>query len=365
MKPLIFILIIFSGPFSSLMAQPWSSEKANQWYAKQPWLVGCNYIPANAINELEMWQAETFDPATIDKELSWAEDLGFNTLRVFLHDLLWLQDSTGFVKRINVFLSICEKHHIKPIFVLFDSVWDPDPKLGKQHDPKPGVHNSGWVQSPGAAALTDQKQYNRLKQYVVGVVKAFANDRRVLAWDIWNEPDNVNTNNYPDPKNKLELVAKLLPKAFIWARSSNPIQPITSGVWQVNYDTFKSPTEIEKIQLTESDIITFHNYGDSVWFEKSVRFFKQYKKPMLCTEYLARGNKSLFETIMPIAKREKIALYNWGFAAGKTQTNLPWDSWEKPYINGRKPAVWHHEIFSADGRPYNIREVEFIKRMIK
>jgi hypothetical protein len=363
MRILAFALFIFS--IVSASAQSWSTEKATKWYSSQPWLVGCNYIPSNAINELEMWQESTFDKATIDKELSWAEGLGFNTLRVFLHDLLWLQDPIGFTKRIDVFLSICEKHHIKPMFVLFDSVWDPNPTLGKQREPRPGVHNSGWVQSPGAAALVDQKQYPRLKEYVVGVVKAFATDKRVLAWDVWNEPDNINTNNYSEPKNKLQLIETLLPQAFAWVRTSKPIQPITSGVWQINYDTFKSPTAIEAIQLNESDIISFHNYGDSIWFEKSVKFFKQYKKPMICTEYLARGNKSLFETIMPIAKREKIALYNWGFAAGKTQTDLPWDSWEKPYINGRRPAVWHHEIFSSDGKPYKKSEVDYIKLITK
>src|SRR6266480_7510473 len=131
----------------------WTQERATQWYANQPWLVGSNYIPADAINELEMWQADTFDPKRIDTELGWADSIGFNTMRVFLHDLLWQQDAKGFQKRIDMFLSLCEKHHIKPLFVLFDSVWDPDPQLGKQRAPTPGVHNSGWLQSPGAKAL--------------------------------------------------------------------------------------------------------------------------------------------------------------------------------------------------------------------
>ncbi len=346
-------------------SQVWSVEKANQWYSTQPWLVGCNYIPTNAINELEMWQAETFDVVQIEKELAWAESIGFNTLRVFLHDLLWQQDSKGFTKRVNTFLTLCEKHHIKPMFVLFDSVWDPSPKLGKQHDPKPGVHNSGWVQSPGAMALTDSKQYKRLEEYVTGIVKAFANDKRILAWDVWNEPDNVNTNNYQEPANKLELVQSLLPQVFRWTRSAKPIQPLTCGVWQINYDNAKALNAIEKIQLESSDIISFHNYGDAAWFEKSVLFFKLYNRPMLCTEYLARGNKSTFETIMPIGKREKVGLFNWGFVAGKTQTNLPWDSWEKPYVNGREPAVWHHEIFYPDGKPYKKEETDFIRSITK
>src|SRR5271163_1025925 len=174
----------------------WTEAEATAWYAKQPWLVGSNYLPAYAINQLEMWQADTFDPQRIDLELGWAESIGLSTMRVFLHDLLWEQDAAGFQKRLDTFLAIADKHHIKPIFVLFDSCWDPNPRLGKQHEPTPGVHNSGWVQSPGAAALRDPAQYPHLEKYVKGVVGAFAADPRVLGWDAWNEPDNTNEGSY-------------------------------------------------------------------------------------------------------------------------------------------------------------------------
>ena len=182
----------------SLSAQTarWTDEKANAWYAQQPWLVGSNYIPKNAINQLEMWQAETFDPAEIDKELGWAEGIGMNTMRVFLHDLVWEEDQAGFKRRIDEFLQIASRHHIRPLFVLFDSCWDPNPKVGPQHPPIPGIHNSGWVQSPGAAALKDPAQQPRLKAYVEGIVAAFANDSRILGWDVWNEPTGTNEGSY-------------------------------------------------------------------------------------------------------------------------------------------------------------------------
>src|SRR4029077_1960329 len=92
----------------------WSEQKANEWYAQQPWLVGSNYIPKSAINELEMWQEATFDPDQIDQELGWAKAMGMNTMRVFLHDLLWQQDAPGFRKRIDQFLTIASRHHIRP-----------------------------------------------------------------------------------------------------------------------------------------------------------------------------------------------------------------------------------------------------------
>src|SRR5690348_17406411 len=128
-------------------AQRWPMDKANDWSKQAGWLVGCNYIPSTAINQLEMWQADTFDPKTIDRELGWAQQLGFTSIRVFLHNLLWQQDSDGFLNRMDQFLAIADKHHIKVVFVLFDSCWNPDPKLGRQPAPRLFVHNSGWVQS--------------------------------------------------------------------------------------------------------------------------------------------------------------------------------------------------------------------------
>src|SRR5271157_3746038 len=199
-------LVVLVLTFAAGAQNPrWTEEQANLWYAQQPWLVGSNYIPRSAINELEMWQEATFDPAQIDQELGWAEAMGMNTMRVFLHDLLWQQDAAGFRRRLDQFLTIASQHHIRLLFVLFDSCWDPLPQLGPQHPPIPGVHNSGWVQSPGAKALADPGQYPRLKSYVVGVIGTFANDSRILAWDVWNEPGNVQRGYYAndEPKNKV------------------------------------------------------------------------------------------------------------------------------------------------------------------
>lgn len=364
MRHLFIGLCLFLNIAAFGQTPRWPEKAAKSWYSKQPWFVGSNYAPANAINELEMWQADSFDPKRIDLELGWAESLGMNTMRVFLHDLLWQQDAEGFRKRIDQFLQIADKHKIKPMFVLFDSVWDPFPKLGKQREPKPGVHNSGWLQSPGAAALKDPAQYPRLEAYVKGVVGSFANDERVLAWDIWNEPENTNKSSYGKVElaNKGELVLALLPKAFAWARAANPKQPLTSGVWNGDWSSPDKLTAMEKIQLDLSDVISFHNYGPPAEFEERVKWLQRYHRPLLCTEYMARGNKSTFEGTLPIAKKYKVAAYNWGLVAGKTQTNLPWDSWQKPYV-GREPSIWFHEIFHTDGKPYRPEEVAFIRKI--
>lgn len=344
----------------------WTPEKANAWYAQQPPLIGANFLPSNSINELEMWQADTFDPTTIDRELGFAEGIGMNTMRVFLHNLVWEQDSRAFEHRIDTFLSIAARHHIRPMFVLLDSCWDPNPKLGPQHPPIPGVHNSGWVQAPGAEVLSNPAQYPRIERYVVGVIGAFANDPRILAWDLWNEPDNGNGSSYGshDPKDKIQIVENLLPKVFAWARSARPTQPLTSGLFSGDWSSVDKMTSAARIQFEESDIITFHDYGWPEHFEQSIKQLQAARRPVVCTEYMARGAGSTFDTILPVAHRYHVGAINWGLVAGKSQTYLPWDSWQRPYVL-EKPPVWFHDVFHPDGTPYREREAEIIRAFAK
>lgn len=343
----------------------WTKRQAQDWYKKQPWLVGANFLPSTAINQLEMWQADTFDTVTINRELGWAQSLGMNTMRVFLHDLAFEQDSAGFINRVDKFLAIAESHKIRPLIVIFDSCWDPFPKAGKQRAPKPYTHNSGWVQSPGQNALKDSTQYPRLKHYVEAVVGRFANDKRILGWDVWNEPDNMTGPSYEKVEipNKVVYVLPLLKKTFSWARSVHPSQPLTSGIWAGNWSSDSTLKPIEKLQLEESDIISFHNYDTPAEFEKRIKYLQRYGKPLICTEYMARPNGSTFQGFLPVAKKYDVGMINWGFVNGKSQTIYPWDSWTKKYT--AEPPVWFHDIFRTDGTPYRPEEVAFIKSIIK
>jgi hypothetical protein len=347
---------------TALNAAQWSPEQANDWYRNRPWIVGCNYSPSTAINQLEMWQPETFDPAAIDRELGWAEDIGFNTVRVFLHDLLWQQDAKAFLARMDKFVEIADKHHIGVIFVPFDAVWDPNPHLGKQHDPTPHVHNSGWVQSPGAEILKDPARQDELKPYLQGVIAHFKTDPRVTAWDIFNEPDNPNVPAYAKQEltNKSDMAFVLLKKAFAWAREVGPSQPLTAGVWQRGrWGVTDSLLPMEKYMLEQSDIISFHNYGSLDEIKRCVDDLRRFNRPVICTEYMARPNGSTFHPIMGYLKEQKIGAINWGFVNGKTQTIYPWDSWRKTYT--AEPKVWFHDIFRADGTPFDANEVTYIK----
>lgn len=363
---LIGIWLLAIAPSFATARERWTVEEADAWYAAQPWPLGSNYIPSNAINQLEMWQADTFDPRRIDTELGWAQQLGMNTMRVFLHDLLWQQDPRGFKQRLGVFLDIAARHGIRPIFVLFDSCWDPRPKLGPQHPPIPGVHNSGWVESPGASELEDPASYPKLRAYVEGVVGAFAADPRILAWDVWNEPDNPGgPSDYEayQAHDKFKLVAALLPQVFSWARAQNPKQPLTSGLW--NHDDWApgmALNAVEAEQIDQSDIISFHDYSWPEKFASRVGQLARYGRPLLCTEYMARSAGSTIDGSLAIGKKANVGMINWGFVVGKIQTNLPWDSWERPYTL-KQPMVWFHDLLREDGTPYRDREVEILRAM--
>jgi hypothetical protein len=321
----------------------WSIEKANEWYARQPWLVGCNFIPSHAINQLEMWQAETFDPDAIERELGWAADLGFNTVRTFLHDLVWEADAEGFKRRIDLFLTIAARRGIRPMLVFFDDCWNADPKLGSQPAPRPGVHNSGWAQSPGIAVVNqDASAWGRLETYLTDILCEFANDTRILLWDLYNEPGNS--------KNE-EKSLPFLKSVFEWARDVNPSQPLTAGVWFEN-------KPLNDFQLAASDVITFHNYRPPAELEPTIAELKAYNRPVICTEWMARTCGSLVSTNLPIFAREQVGCINWGLVSGKTNTIYPWQD----ITVSADTETWFHDLLHADGTPYDQNETELFRR---
>lgn len=365
-------LFFCDRPFAADLSQAaapgrWTVEHARKWYQSYPWLVGANFVPSTAINQLEMWQADTFDPATIDRELGYAQSIGMNTMRVFLHDIAWREDPKGFYSRVDKYLEIADRHGIKTLFVIFDAVWYPNPHPGKQPAPIPGLHNSGWVQSPGRAYLESPEKQDELKPYVVGLLSRFKNDPRVLAWDLFNEPDNPNRQAYGRDGQNIELpeadkekfATQLLEKTFAWAREVNPSQPLTCGVWSGDYLTH--PTRLQQIQLEDSDVITFHNYDPPEALQKCIVGLQKLGRPVLCTEYMARGNHSTFTDNLPVLKRYDVAAWSWGLVEGKSNTIYPWDSWEKRYT--KEPDVWFHDIFRPDGTAFSNAETDLISKL--
>ncbi|HOV75527.1 MAG TPA: cellulase family glycosylhydrolase [Candidatus Hydrogenedentes bacterium] len=341
----------------------WSAERANRWYAEQPWPAGANFVPSTASNQFEMWQADTWDPATIDRELGWAAGIGFNVMRVYLHDMAWSDDARGFEKRMAEYLDIAGKHGIKTVFVLFDCVWDPYPKTGPQKEPVPGVHNSRWVQSPHVDIQKDPARYGELKPYLTAILSRFKDDRRVLAWDLMNEPGNP-VPQYEDNWKQEDREAAhlaLLNLLFDWGREINPSQPLTAGVWvQVGRRTHPV-APLDKVMLERSDIITFHTYEPLPAAKTAVAWLKKAGRPIICTEYMSRGSGSTFETIMPFFKGENVGAINWGLVSGRSQTIYPWSSWEKPLKE--EPNPWFHDVFRKDGTPYSAGEIALIRNL--
>jgi hypothetical protein len=311
-----------------------------------------------------MWQADTFDPLTIDRELGWASDIGFNLIRVFLNDMVWAEDPSGYAKRIDKFLEIADKHKIKVMFVFFDSCFNPHPTIGKQPEPRPRVSNSRWVQSPHIDTLKDPNSWGKLKNYLQNIVQRYRNDGRVLIWDIYNEPGNTNTPAISkfEPKNKEELSLMLMKQAFSWGREINPTQPISACVWTGEWEKGENVTAINKFALENSDLVQFHMYFGPKEILEGIKKLQAYNRPIICSEYMARP-WSTFEAILPIFKGHRIGALNWGFVLGRTQTNYSADSWEKTYT--AEPELWVCELLRSDGTPYRATEVAFIKDIIK
>ena len=327
------------------LATRWSEKQAQEWGAEQPWLVGANFNPSTSINQLETWQAASFDTETIDIELGWAQNIGMNTMRIYLHHVAWKVDKEGFKKRIDQFLNIAQGHGIKPMFVFFDDCWNDTYAAGTQPEPKPGVHNSGWLQDPGKLIYEDSMLIDSLEVYVKDILSTFKNDDRILLWDLYNEPGNTGHENHSMP---------LLVNVFKWGREVNPSQPLSVGVWN------KDLTDLNKFQLENSDIITYHNYEGPKIHQAAIDSLKLYNRPMICTEYMARRNNSLFTNILPILAKENIGAINWGLVDGKSNTKYAWD---EPMADGSEPILWFHEVFRKDGTPYKQEEVDLIKKL--
>ena len=371
--------------YSQLVAGQWSKEKANQWYASQPWLVGANYLPATAINQIEMWQASTWDPKTIDKEFGWAKQIGMNTMRVFLHDLVWASDQKGLYSRMDMFLNIAAKHGIRPFFVFFDDCHFPNPTLGPQPLPVVAYHNSGWVNSPArdvamrfADGQATKNEVAQLKGYIQATMRRFKNDKRILMWELYNEPGRGNNLDGEGKKSGIgERSNKLVYQAWIWAREVNPSQPITA--------TAKGSLGEMNVQINRrnADVLSVHSYEKAEGLEAAIKNYQTEGRPIIMTEWLARTNGSTVEDCLPILKKYNVAAVNWGFVSGKSGTVWPWTSRRE---NGKnlsvnekraegkvlqpgdrfpEPEVWFHDLYRTDGTPFSDKEIALFKQLTK
>ena len=374
--PALLLLLLGYAPSGRTEPRtgPCSIEQAKAWRQREGWRIGCNYLPSTAINQHEMWHSGTWDPATIASEIELASKTGLNTFRVYLHDRTFNDNPEGFLARMDEFIGTCSANGIKPIFVFFDSCWlCPAQVPDLIPAPRPGTHNSGWLQSPGATAVRgyagNPELQDRLRVYVQTVLRRFGEDERVLAWDLFNEPGNRAHRRFDDagaeiPGEQREPATPdgdlaLLRDAFKWAWEVNPSQPLTSGVWT----WFRAEDHaIAKEQLQSSDIITFHCYSNLEGVKKVLETVRAQAdgRPVICTEYMARKAGSTFEAVLPYLAAEDIGAIHWGFVDGKSQTRYSWASWKTPET---EDSPWFHDLYLRDGTPYRAEEVELLRKI--
>lgn len=349
--PLILaaVLALCGAASAASAAGPWEPARAWAWYNKRPWIVGCNFLPSTAGNTTEFWQAESFDAPTIDRELALARSLGFNSCRVFVQYLVWKHDPEGLKARFERFLAIADSHGLSTIPVPFDdcAFGDPpisEPFLGKQRDPIPGMIASNWTPSPGLAEVQDRAAWPDLERYLRDLIGRFGKDRRVLMWDLYNEPGNSGMGSKSLP---------LLRAAFQWARAAKPSQPLTASIWD------DALTDINQAMTELSDVVTFHRYGDRAALEAIVARCKASGRPVICTEWMARPMGSRWAVDLPFLREQKVGCYCWGLVNGRMQCQFPW--WSKR--GAPEPEIWFHDLFHRDGSPYDPYEVAVIRRL--
>ena len=315
------------------------------WYRRQGTLRGVNYLPRTAVNSIEMWQAETFDPQTIDQELGWAEDVKLSSLRVFLPYVVWKDDAKGLKKRMDKFLELAHKHALSTVFVLFDDkqAEGMEPHAGPQPEPVPGVYNSRWVASPGHALVPESSgSWPDLKEYVRDIVGKFSGDNRVLMWDVYNEPLSADKSAGSMP---------LLNAAFGWVRDMHPQQPLTSGI-----DLRLSQQERDEV-MRNSDVVTLADYGNYEQMMGILSLAATRGRPVICTGWLQREQRNTFKDILPLFSQFGVGWYNWGLVRGKTQLYIPWNTSGKD----SDPKLWGQDLLNDDGKPFDKEEIRLIK----
>lgn len=329
----------------------WSAEKAREWYDAQQWPVGCCFVPSYAVNQFEMWQEDTFNLPVLDKEFGLCQELGFNLVRIYLHEMLWWDDAEGFKSRIDKVLDLAQAHGLKVTFT-FCTNGGSQQQLGKQPEPLEGIHGGGrWCCSPSTEMMNNRELWPRFKEYLQDILRTYAHDERILYWCLQNEPENIKPDRDP-----IEWMKAL----YEWAWEVRPDQPLSSPVWQrPGYAGAKTRLDAVSWCLQYSDIITFHCYYGPKELETFIKMLSVFHRPMICQEYMGRNLGSTFELCMPIFKREKVGCLNWGLVEGKCKYRYPWG--HKPEQG--EPDIWFHSIYWEDYTPWCSTEVEYIKRM--
>lgn len=260
-------------------------------------LRGANYVPSYARNDVQIWM--DYDAAVVDRELGYAERLKLNTVRVFLQVAVYEQDPQRFLDNFESFLSLCENHHIRMMPVIFDSCFGDFPDLGKYRD-------KDWMACPGQNRLGPE-HWPAMRKFVRDVVGEHKDDRRIVMWDVMNEP--TCTSFYQKEEDK-QRIHTFVWQALDWVKAQKPSQPRTVGMM------FSS--ELPLVQ-DKVDVLAFHNYRRDLREDiQGVRAIaRKLGKPAIINEVVRNDQPAPYA--MPILYEEKIGWCFWELMLGSTQ----------------------------------------------
>ena len=348
----------------------WSEKKAWEWYNSHPWIRGCNYMSADSVNRIDQWQGLHFKERlkTTEKELGVMRDLGFNSVRIILEFVVWEKEHDSFLERFEEYISLLDKYGISAMVVLANDCMPPKTELWKMPDigeqeydwgyhggrrhSQHGRHNSPAPHYYFDDPVLTEKYFDMVKE----IVTLYKDDPRILMWDLFNEPGNSNRSG---------ITIEPLKRMVKEVRAINPSQPLTIAAWcrDANYE-FSMPEDIFAIE--NSDIITYHNYGTYEEHIRIIKYLKQFNRPLINTEWLARCTGNTVFDNFPLFYLENIGCYNWGFVAGKYQTYEPYEAHWQWYNDDKNAPIdftkWFHDLYRPSLRPYDPRETELIKR---
>ncbi|MBQ2987780.1 MAG: cellulase family glycosylhydrolase [Clostridia bacterium] len=352
----------------------WSKEKAWEWYDSRPWLRGCNYMSADCANRVDQWQALGFEERfqTTETELALMQKTGFNTVRLIPEYVVWKEEHDGFMERFDRYLSLCAKYGISCMIVLANDCMPPKnelwkkPFIGEQsvawgyHGGKKSAQHSSFAGVAPHFYFDDPEECERYFDMVREIVTTYRNDARVCIWDVYNEPG---------AGRRTEITPPILQRMFDTVRACEPSQPLTSAVWSCEHLLRKSDSnphkQIEDIIFANSDIISYHYYGEYNTHVRIIKRLKEEGRPIVNTEWLGRIFHNDVFSLFPLFYLEKIGCYNWGFVAGKYQTYEPWDATWSAYERGELEDVdftkWFHDLYRPGHHPYDPKEIKLIR----
>ena len=354
------------------MKRRWTITEANEWYSRQGWLRGCNFIGSDCANRLDMWQSYKSDEklATAERELALAQKIGFNVVRVWASFDVYLAEPDSYFEIFEKYVALCDKYGQKMVVVL---AHEEDLPRGEVFVPREmgeqkyalGRHQGRFPLTPEQKAMTPYHylEYPELKDKFLDMVRQtvmrYANDERILVWNVLNEPGIHLGNRALD-------ILKLL---FKTVRELDPIQPLCADIWH-KPENGKLATEVDELSYELSDIISLHSYWPYETLVTEIAYHKKNSgRPIFLTEWLLRIQGSNVNEIYPMLWLENIANCCWGFVVGKTQTNEPWsnmwDEWDEGKGRNYDFTKWMHDLFRPNLRPYDPYEIELIEKFNK